>query len=125
MSSSFEKLDVYKVAVELRTRVMRAIAKRATKDLRDQFGRASSSVILNLAEGAGRWEAADKRRFYVMARGSAFEAAAALTLLRAESALTAEQYTAAKQLAIRVMAMLTNLAKRPVAPAAAQQEPGR
>jgi len=60
-----------------------------------------------------------------MARGSAFETAAALTLLRAESALTAEQYATAKQLVIRVMAMITNLAKRPVAPAAAQKEPGR
>ena len=49
-----------------------------------------------------------------MARGSAFETAAALTLLRAEAALSAEQYSAAKQLVIRVMAMLTNLAKRPV-----------
>jgi four helix bundle protein len=72
--------------------------------------------------GAGRWDAADKRRCYVIARGSAFEAAAALTLLRAESALTAEQYAAAKQRVIRVMAMLTNLAKRPVA---APPEAGR
>jgi len=112
---SYEKLDVYKVAVELRERVTRAIAKRGSRDLRDQFGRASSSVILNTAEGAGRWDAADKRRFYLIARGSAFETAAALTLLRAESALTAEQYANAKQFVIRVMAMLTNLAKRPVA----------
>ena len=123
---SFEKLDVYKVAVELRATVTRAIAKQGSRNLRDQFARASSSIILNTAEGAGRWGAADKRHFYLIARGSAFETAAALTLLRAESALTAAQYATAKQLAIRVMAMLTNLAKRPVpVPITTDQEPGR
>src|SRR5688572_3576818 len=105
--SSFEKLDCYQVAVALRATVTADIGKRGTKDLRDQFARATSSVILNLAEGAGRWEVADKRRFYVIARGSAFEAVAALTLLRADGALNAQQYAAAKQLGVRVMAMLT------------------
>ena len=125
---SYEKLDVYRVAMELRMSVTRAIGKRGSRDLRDQFARASSSVILNLSEGAGRWEPADKRRFYVMARGSAFETAAALTLLRSESALTSQQYQAAKQLVIRVMAMLTKLAQRPgpvAAVAAAEHEVGR
>src|SRR5688572_28723647 len=113
--SSFEKLDCFQVAVALRATVTADIGKRGTKDLRDQFARASSSVILNLAEGAGRWEAPDKRRFYIIARGSAFEAAAALTLLRQEKALSAQQYANAKQLVVRVMAMLTRLAQRPVA----------
>ena|SRR5688572_8613728 len=119
---SFDQLDVYRVAMELRAGVTTAIAKRGTRDLRDQFARASSSVILNIAEGAGRWEPTDKRRFYVIARGSAFESAAALTLLRAESALTAEEYANAKQLVIRVMAMLTKLCRMPVA---GGQETGR
>jgi four helix bundle protein len=117
MTPSYEKLDCYKVAVELRATVTQAIGKRGSRDLRDQFGRASSSVVLNIAEGSGRWDAADKRRVYLIARGSAFEVTAVLTLLRAESALSSAQYAAAKQLAIRVMAMLTNLAKRPVADA--------
>jgi len=57
-----------------------------------------------------------------MARGSAFESAAALTLLRAESALSAEEYAAAKQLVIRVMQMLTKLCRTAVA---GGQEVGR
>src|SRR5688572_14386741 len=111
---SFDQLDVYRVAVELRASVTTAIARRGTRDLREQFARASSSTILNLAEGAGRWEPADKRRFYVIARGSAFESAAALTLLRSESALTAEEYVTAKQLVVRVMQMLTKLCRMSV-----------
>jgi four helix bundle protein len=127
----FEKLDVYKVAVELRESVMRSMGKRGSRDLRDQFRRASSSVILNLCEGAGRWEAADKRRFFVIARGSAFETAGALTLLRQESALNAREYSDAKQLVIRVMQMLTKLCQHPVASAPVEpqheqkQEAGR
>jgi four helix bundle protein len=120
--SSFDKLDVYRVAVELRATVTTAIAKRGSRELRDQFGRASSSVILNLCEGAGRWDAADKRRFYVISRGSAFEMAGALALLRTEEALTATEYKVAKELVVRVMQMLTALCKRPVA---AEREVGR
>ncbi len=38
--------------------------------LRDQLQRASSSIVLNLAEGAGRFSIGDKRRFYKIAFGS-------------------------------------------------------
>jgi hypothetical protein len=49
--------------------------------LRDQLERASVSVVLLLAEGAGRRSRRDKRRFYSMARGSAMEACAAVDIL--------------------------------------------
>ena len=38
--------------------------------------------MLNTAEGAGRTGAADKARFFAMARGSAMECAAILDVLR-------------------------------------------
>jgi len=50
--------------------------------LRDQLERASLGIVLNIAEGAGRRSAADKRRFYEMARGSATETAAITDVLR-------------------------------------------
>lgn len=108
----WDKLDVYRVAVELRVQVSRAIGTRGSRDLRDQFKRASSSVILNIAEGAGRWEPLDKRRFFVIARGSAFETAAAISLLHADQALTDADYASASDLATRVMMMLTKLCLR-------------
>jgi len=46
--------------------------------LADQLKRASASVVLNFAEGAGKPSPADRRRFFGIARGSAYEVAAAI-----------------------------------------------
>jgi four helix bundle protein len=45
-----------------------------------QLERALVSVVLNIAEGAGRATAADQRRHYTIARGSATEAAACVEI---------------------------------------------
>ena len=51
--------------------------KRYDSNLADQVVRAATSVTLNVAEGARR-SGKDRRRFYVMARGSAGEIQGAL-----------------------------------------------
>ena len=48
--------------------------------LRDQLLRASSSVVLNLAEGAGRAGRKDQKRFYQIAMASLRECQAILDL---------------------------------------------
>jgi len=48
--------------------------------LRDQLKRAASSVVLNLAEGAGRGTNADQRRFFQIAMGSLRESRAILDI---------------------------------------------
>jgi four helix bundle protein len=53
--------------------------------LRDQLDRARISIVLNIAEGAGRFSAPDKARFYAIARGSATEWGAVLDLLLARA----------------------------------------
>ncbi len=50
--------------------------------LKNQFDRASSSVVLNLAEGSGKFSPKDKRRFYHIAFGSLRECESILTLAR-------------------------------------------
>ena len=50
-------------------------------ELRDQMERAAYSVVLNLAEGSGQRDGASKRRFYVIARSSLLEVAAAVDLV--------------------------------------------
>lgn len=49
--------------------------------IRDQFERASLSIVLNLAEGSGRATEKDRRRFFVIAFGSLRETQCLLSLL--------------------------------------------
>jgi four helix bundle protein len=49
--------------------------------LKDQLRRAASSVVLNLAEGAGRGSKVDQRRFYQISMGSLRESQACLELV--------------------------------------------
>ncbi len=52
--------------------------------VRDQLDRASTSIVLNLAEGNGKFTPPDRCRFFDIARGSALECAAALDVLVAQ-----------------------------------------
>jgi len=52
--------------------------------VRDQLDRASTSIVLNLAEGNGKFTWPDRCRFFDISRGSALECAAALDMLVAE-----------------------------------------
>ncbi|MBN2096122.1 four helix bundle protein [Candidatus Peregrinibacteria bacterium] len=49
--------------------------------MQDQLKRASISVVLNIAEGVGRFTKADKSHFYIISRGSAFEVIAVLQII--------------------------------------------
>lgn len=108
-----ERLDAYTAAVELDGAVV-AIARKAGRGhgwLSDQATRASASVVLNLAEALGR-EGLDRARALRIARGSALEVDAALTLLLPRGACRAEERSVAKALTVRVVAMLTALRNR-------------
>ena len=108
-----ERLDAYAVAVDLDGAVV-AIAHRAGRGhawIADQVMRASASVVLNLAEALGR-EGADRARALRIARGSALELDAALTLMLHRGACRAAERQASKTLTVRVVAMLTALRNR-------------
>jgi four helix bundle protein len=49
----------------------------------DQLRRAASSIVLNFSEGFGKTTPRDRRRFFMIARGSAHEVAAAVDVARA------------------------------------------
>jgi four helix bundle protein len=50
--------------------------------IRDQFERASLSIVCNLAEGSGKPTAADRKKFYANALGSLRETQALLQILK-------------------------------------------
>jgi four helix bundle protein len=89
------------------------VPARGWHALRDQLERSSLSVVLCIAEGAGRMSQQDKRRFYEMARGSATESAAALDVLRVRRLLDADQHRQARELTIRIVQMLSRLCGPP------------
>ena len=73
----FEKLDVYTKAKKFNQTVAAFLKQtKADKVTIDQLRRASFSIMLNIAEGSGRFTKPDKRKFYIIARGSVFECVA-------------------------------------------------
>ena len=108
-----ERLDVYRIALEFRHSLGILDTVRNISALRDQIFRASDSIVLNIAEGAGRFARADKRHHYGYALGSASECGAALALLHACGALRAEAYAIRRVTIIRVIQMLSRLCGPP------------
>ena len=104
-----EKLDCYRLAVEFQALTARLVPRRHQAVLRDQLDRASVSIVLNIAEGAGRVSPADKRHFYAMARGSATECAAVIDLLWARGLVDPTLRSRARSLLVRIVQMLTRL----------------
>jgi four helix bundle protein len=104
-----ERLHVYQLALELHAVLSTVVPRRGYAVLRDQLERASLSIVLNIAEGAGRTSGPDKRRFYVQARGSTTECAALVDVLRLRSLLDPQGYLRARSLLVRLVQMLSRL----------------
>src|SRR5690349_8809318 len=107
-----EKLEVYQRSLAFVT-WLEPLLERLPKSLsaRDQLDRASTSIVLNLAEGNGKFTAADRCRFFDISRGSTLECAAALDVLTAKSRCTASQALAGKQTLHDIVSMLVGLIK--------------
>ena len=108
-----EKLEVYQASIafcgwvgELVTLINGKVAAK------DQLDRASTSIPLNIAEGNGKFSAADRGRFLEMARGSALECAACLDVLAARKLVTPKQTEPRKQQLATIVRMLIGLLKR-------------
>ena len=103
-----EKLTVYHVALELQC-MANTLVPSVNRVLRDQFERASLSVVLNLAEGTGRVSRRQRRYHFGVARGSATECAALTDVLRLRRLTPASECFRARSLAVRCTQMLTKL----------------
>ena len=106
-----EKLDCYVVAMQalvLIERVARSLP-RGYGNLKDQMQRASQSVVLLIAEASAR-TGADRANRFRMARAEAGEAGSALAAVVALRVGSAHDCSEARELLLRVSAMLWPLA---------------
>ena len=110
---AYEKLDVYRCAVEFLALVTEMIkeAQRGDGSLVDQLRRASLSIPLNIAESAGRTTPPDRAKFFAVARGSAMECNAILNVCRIQGRFSAEVIDRGKELLARIVGMLTKLCR--------------
>lgn len=69
----FEDLECYQLALQVLQEAYHVVSLLPPEErynLADQIRRAATSVILNIAEGYGRYHYLDSLRFYYIARGS-------------------------------------------------------
>lgn len=114
MSLDHAKLDVYHRALDLLDQLdqIQELMPAGRAHLRDQLDRAGTSIVLNIAEGAGEFSLPDKQRFYRMARRSATETAAILDILERRNTVAVDVIQAARDLIVRVVSMLARLASK-------------
>ncbi len=108
------QLDAYRVGLEFvvhADRLAEALP-RGRSGLADQLRRASMSICLNTAEGAGEFSSAEKARFYRLARRSATECGAALDMCRVLSLSEDAALSAGDQMLVRIVSMLTKMIMR-------------
>jgi four helix bundle protein len=114
MQFDHERLDVYKIAIDLVALVDEVVSAlpRGRGYIADQLQRAATSVPLNIAVGAGEFTPADKARFYRMAKRSATECAAIFDVCRRLQLVDTQRIDAARDLLLRVVSMLIQMARR-------------
>ena len=106
-----EKLDVYKATIDLLAVVNDVVEPlpRGRGLISDQLLRASSSIALNIAEGAGEFSGPEKARFYRIARRSATECAAILDVCRVRGLIHQQPLATGRDFLLRIVAMLTRM----------------
>lgn len=113
----FQRLHVYQKAKVFHSDSSRYIEQYDLgKIVNDQLARASMSIVLNIAEGAGRLSHGDKRHFYVMARSSLFECIAIYEILMDRKLLSETEYEIvfanADELSRMLYKMISNLSRK-------------
>ncbi|MBT5901917.1 MAG: four helix bundle protein [Opitutaceae bacterium] len=108
-----EKLHAYQKAVEFcawATPLLESLPTRLAA--RDQLDRASTSVVLNIAEGNGKRSFPDRSRFFDIARGSALECAACLDVLICRGQVDLARADEGKSLLLEAVSMVGGLIAR-------------
>ena len=111
----FEKLVTYQKAKTFNKKVIDFLSVNRNLDraTHDQLRRASLSIMLNIAEGSGRFSNADRSNFYIIARGSLYECVAIFDYLNDKHLIDNEIYndfySMAEEISKMIFGMIKNL----------------
>jgi four helix bundle protein len=110
----FQNLIVYKKAKRFHRECKGFITNnKLDRYVRDQLGRASFSIVLNIAEGSSKFSNAHRKTYFVAARGSVFECVAILDLLQEDNTMDSDDFnnylTKADELSRILYSMIKNL----------------
>ncbi len=114
---AYENLEVYKKAKAFHSQVFKFLKmkKGLPTYIKNQLGRAALSIMLNIAEGSGRFADSDRKHFYIMSRSSAFECAAIISVLIEEAEIDPQAGASLKEslenISRGLFAMIRNLEK--------------
>ena len=110
----FQKLEVYGKAKNFNATVQKLLQSNTVinPSNKNQLQRAAFSIMLNIAEGSGRFTSRDKRNFFIIARGSAFECAAIFDFWKDENIISEDQFFKLFSACEELSKMLYGLIKR-------------
>lgn len=105
----YQKLDAWKVAVELADRAAKVARTEPFKrcfDIQSQLTRSALSVPSNIAEGEERGSNKDSLKFLYVARGSAAELRTQLKLAKGQGLIADDTYSELDLLTVRATQLL-------------------
>ena len=107
-----EDLDVYQVAIKLIACIDPLLMKfSCSADLCSKLDKSTTSIVLNIAEGNGRFTGADQSKFYRTAYKATILSSALLDLAGGNRVEQIAMVTEGRELLRRVAAMLTVLSQ--------------
>ena len=101
----FESLDFYqdsKIILKASYKLAESLPSFERYNLSDQLRRASSSILLNIGEGYGRYHYLDRLRFLYIARGSLSETLSAFVIAQTLGYCNSSQLNWSRELKIRI-----------------------
>jgi four helix bundle protein len=111
LTFQFEKLLVYQKSVDFADKICATTEKfsRGYGFLVDQLNRAALSIAANIAEGNGRFTKADRKNFFIIARGSVQECVPLLELARRRNLVDEPKHSELKSQLEEISRMLAGL----------------
>jgi four helix bundle protein len=109
----FQKLEVYQKSKNFCKEITATLSEKSFDRVTyDQLRRASFSIMLNIAEGTSRFSNKDRKNFFVIARGSAFECEAIMEYLFETQEIDQETFADYEKIFDEISRMLFGLIRK-------------